>query len=88
MVTAGALTGYISMSLHWAGYVTDDYYRASSIAMGIMEGELKVDLETEHLPNGGYRISALMDDQGVQQIARELTKEEEMIRQELEGQSA
>ncbi len=88
MVTEGALMGYISMSLHWAGYVTDDYYRASSIAMGIMEGELKVDLETEHLPNGGYRISTLMDDQGVQQIARELTKEEEMIRQELEGQSA
>lgn len=86
MVTEGTLTGYISMSLHWAGYVAEDYYRSSSIAMGLAEGEMEADLENEHLPNGGYRISGLMDDQGIQQIARELTREEIRIKKELEGQ--
>ena len=88
MITDGLLAGYISMSLHWAGYATEDYYRCSSIAMGFQEGELQADLENEYLPNGGFRISGLMDDQGIQQIARELTKEEQLIKAELEGQNA
>lgn len=88
MVDKGSLTGYISMNRRWAGYTAEDYYRTSSIAMGLMDGEMESDLENEHLPNGGRRIGGLMDDQGIQQIARELTKEEKQIKEELEGLSA
>ena len=40
-----------------AGYEADEYYRVSSIAMGLEEGDLEADLEAEHLPDGGHRIA-------------------------------
>ena len=64
----GALTGFISVNRAWAGYDADEYYRVCNIAMGLAEGELETDLENEHLPDGGRRLSGMTDDNGVQRI--------------------
>ena len=85
IVKEGPLTGYISMNPRWAGYTTDDYFRMCNIAMGLAEGEAVEDLENEYLPEGGYRMDGLMDDQGIQRIARELTREEQAMKEKLEG---
>ncbi len=85
IVKEGPLTGYISMNPRWAGYTTDDYFRMCSIAMGITGGEAVEDLENEYLPEGGYRMDGLMDDRGIQRIARELTQEEQAMKEKLEG---
>ena len=85
IVKEGPLTGYISMNPKWAGYTMDDYFRMCNIAMGITEGEAVEDLENEYLPESGYRMDGLMDDQSIQRIARELTQEEQAMREKLEG---
>ena len=85
VIDHGALTGYISINRSWAGYEADEYYRISSIAMGLTEGELQADLENEHMPDGGRRIAGLTDDNGVQRIARQLSKVEEAVKAQLEG---
>ena len=54
VIDRGALRGYISVNRSWAGYEEDEYFRVSRIAMGIDEGELRADLESEHLPDGGH----------------------------------
>ena len=87
VVRAGALTGYVSINRAWAGYEPDEYYRVSSIAMGLAEGELEPDLEQEHLPEGGRRLSGTTDDNGVQRIAREMTQTEKAVRAQLEGRT-
>lgn len=85
IIDHGALTGFISMNRAWAGFDFEDYYRAGQIAMGILDEELEVDLETEYLPEGGRRIGGLVDDHGIAQIARDLTAAEQEIKDELEG---
>lgn len=85
VVDRGALSGYISMNRSWAGFDYEDYYRASQIAMGILDEELDADLEKEYLPEGGHRIGGLVDDHGIAQIARDLTAAEQEIKDELEG---
>ncbi len=87
VIDHGALTGYISINKAWAGYDADEYYRVSSIAMGLEEGELETDLENEHLPEGGKRLTGFSDDNGVQRIARALSQEELEIKEQLEGKS-
>ena len=49
---------------------------------------MEVDLETEHMPDGGHRISGLTDDHGVQRIARELSKVEQAFKAQMEGRPA
>ena len=73
------------MNVSWAGVDAEEYYRISRIAMGLEEGPLTVDLENEHLPDGGYRILGLSDEEGIQRIARELTEKEKEIQAEIEG---
>ena len=85
IVKEGPLCGYISMNPKWAGYTADDYFRMCNIAMGTAEGETVEDLEKEFLPEGGYRLDGLMDEQGIQRIARELTMEEQAMKEKLEG---
>ena len=85
VIDHGALTGYISINRSWAGYEADEYYRVSSIAMGLTEGEMETDLEQEHLPDAGHKISGLTDDNGVLRIARALTQKEQALKEELEG---
>ena len=85
VVRVGPLTGYISINPKWAGYTADDYFRMCNIAMGETEGEMKEDLENEYLPEGGYRLAGFVDDQGIQRIARELTQEEQAMKEKLEG---
>lgn len=85
VIDHGALTGYISINKAWAGYDADEYYRVSSIAMGLTEGELESDLENEHLPDGGHRLAGMTDDNGVQRIARTLSQAEQKIKAQLEG---
>lgn len=87
VIDRGALCGYISVNRSWAGSEPDEYYRASSIAMGLEQGELRTDLGNEHLPNGGHRIAGLTDDNGVQRIARELSAMEKVVKAQLEGHS-
>ena len=87
VIDRGALTGYISINRAWAGYDADEYYRVCSIAMGLAEGELETDLENEHLPDGGRRLSGMADDNGVQRIARTLTRAEQEIKAQLEGKA-
>ncbi len=85
VIDHGALTGYISINRSWAGYDADEYFRVCNIAMGLMDGELEVDLETEYLPDGGHRLPGLTEDGGIQRIARVLTKAEEAVKAQLEG---
>ncbi len=85
VVDHGALAGYISINRTWAGYEADEYYRVSSIAMGITEGEMETDLEKEHLPDGGRRLAGMTDGNGVQRIARTLSGAEQKIKAQLEG---
>ena len=85
IIDRGPLTGYISMNCAWAGYDTDDYYRVSRIAMGLLDETFEEDLETEYMPEGGRRIGALIDDHGITQIARDLTAAEQRIKEEMEG---
>ena len=87
IIDHGTLAGYISMNRSWAGFDFEDYYRASQIAMGLLDDELEVDLETEYLPENGRRIGGLIDDHGIAQIARDLTAAEQEIKDELEGRS-
>ena len=87
IIDQGALSGFISMNRSWAGFDFEDYYRASQIAMGMLEDELEVDLETEYLPESGRRIGGLVDDHGIAQIARDLTAAEQEIKDELEGRA-
>jgi hypothetical protein len=70
VIDHGALTGYISINRAWAGYDASEFYRVSSIAMGLTEGEMVVDLENEHMPDGGRRFAGVTNDNGVQRIAR------------------
>ena len=87
IIDHGALTGYISMNCHWAGYDSEDYYRASQITMGLIDG--KLDLAQEYLPEGGHRLKAtLVDDHGISKIAREYTQAEMEVKEELEGRTA
>ena len=88
IIDRGALAGYISMNRTWAGFETEDYYRASQIAMGLLDEKLEVDLESEYLPEAGHRVGGLVDDQGIAQIARELSRAEQEIKDELEGRTA
>ena len=85
VIDRGALTGYISINRSWAGHEADEYYRICSIAMGLAEGEMEPDLENEHLPDGGHKISGATDDNGVQRIARVLTKAELAVKAQIEG---
>ena len=87
VIDHGALIGYISINRSWAGYEPDEYFRVCSIAMGMQEGDLEVDLENEHLPDGGRRIAGLTDENGVQRIARELSLVEKAVRDQLEGRT-
>ncbi len=88
IIGRGALTGYISMNRTWAGFDFEDYYRASQIAMGLLDEELNEDLGSEYMPEGGRRIGGLVDDHGIAQIARELTAAEQEIKDEIEGRTA
>ena len=85
IIDEGSLTGFISMNRSWAGFDSEDYYRASQIAMGLLDGELDANLEKEFLPESGHRLGGLMDDHGIAQIARDLTAAEEKMKAELEG---
>lgn len=87
IIDHGALTGYISMNRCWAGFDFEDYYRAGQIAMGLLDEDLEVDLETEYLPEAGRKIGGLVDDHGIAQIARDLTAAEQEIKDELEGKA-
>ena len=87
IITDGALTGYISMNRTWAGFDYEDYYRASRIAMGLLDEDLCRDLGSEYLPEAGRRVGGLVDDHGIAQIARDLTAAEQEIKDELEGRA-
>ena len=87
IIDRGALTGYISMNRTWAGFDSEDYFRASQIAMGLLDEELEANLGKEYLPDGGYRIGGLVDDHGISQIAREFTQAEQEMKDELEGRN-
>lgn len=85
IIDKGILAGFISMNRSWAGFDAEDYYRASQIAMGLLDEELDADLENEYLPDSGHRIGCMIDDHGISQIARELTEAEQKIKDELSG---
>lgn len=87
IIDHGTLTGYISMNRAWAGFDAEDYFRASQITMGILEEEHK-ELGKEYLPENGRKIGGLVDDHGISQIAREYTKAEQEIKNEMEGRTA
>jgi len=87
IIDQGSLSGYISMNRAWAGFDFEDYYRASQIAMGMLEEDLEADLGSEYLPESGRRIGGLVDDHGIAQIARNLTAAEQEIKDELEGRA-
>ena len=88
IVDRGALTGYISVNRSWAGFDSEDYYKTSQIAMGLLDDELEANLEMEYLPEGGHRVGGLVDDHGISQIARDLSQAEQEMKDELEGRSS
>jgi hypothetical protein len=85
IIDSGVLTGFISMNRSWAGFDAEDYYRASQIAMGLLDEELEDDLDNEFLPDAGHKVNGLMDDHGISRIARELTEAEQRIKDEMDG---
>ena len=85
IIDSGILAGFISMNRSWAGFDAEDYYRAAQIAMGLLDEELITNLENEYLPDSGHRIGGLIDDNGISQIARDLTEAEQKIKDELNG---
>ena len=85
IIPQGSLKGYLSINRSWAGADMEEYYRVSSIAMGLMTGDLETDLENEYLPDRGNELSGLSDGEGIQRIVRQLTEEEEKMKAELEG---
>ncbi len=87
VIKSGALRGYISVYVTWAGYELDEYYRVSSIAMGLAEGDLSLNLNEEHLPDAGRKIAGLTGDSGIQRIARELSAVEQKVKEQLEGRA-
>ena len=87
IIDKGALAGFVSMNRSWGGFDTEDYFRASQIAMGLLDEELDADLDNEQLPESGHRIKGTMDDNGVQRVARELSEEEKKMKAELEGKT-
>ena len=88
VIDHGALTGFISINKSWAGCDAAELYRLSSIAMGLESGEMETDLGSEHLPEGGYRLTGMAEDNGVQRIARTLSSAEEKMKAQLEGREA
>lgn len=87
VIDTGALRGFISVNRSWAGHEEDEYYRVSRIAMGMEEGELRADLENEHLPDAGRRLTGMTDDNGIQRISRELSDMEKRVKAQLEGKT-
>ena len=87
IIDRGALKGYISMNRTWAGFDSEDYFRASQIVMGLLDEELEVDLGKEYLPEGGHKTTGLVDDHGISRIARKYTQAEQEIKDELEGRN-
>ena len=87
VIDTGALRGFISVNRSWAGHEEDEYYRVSRIAMGLEEGELRADLESEHLPDAGRRLVGMTDDNGIQRISRELSDMEKRVKAQLEGKT-
>ena len=87
VIDIGALRGFISVNRSWAGHEEDEYYRVSRIAMGLEEGELRADLENEHLPDAGRRLVGMTDDNGIQRISRELSDMEKRVKAQLEGKT-
>ena len=87
VIDRGALRGYISINRSWAGHEDDEYFRVSRIAMGIDEGELRADLENEHLPDGGRRLAGMTDENGILRISRELSEMEKRVKAQLEGKT-
>lgn len=87
VIDHGALCGYISVNRSWAGYEAEEYFRVCQIAMGLTEGEMDADLQNEHLPDGGHKISGLTDDNGIQRISRELSEMEKRVKAQLEGKT-
>lgn len=87
VIDIGALRGFISVNRSWAGHEEDEYYRVSRIAMGMEEGELRADLENEHLPDAGRRLVGMTDDNGIQRISRELSDMEKRVKAQLEGKT-
>lgn len=75
------------MNRSWGGFDTEDYFRASQIAMGLLDEDLDADLDNEQLPENGHRIKGTVDDNGVQRVARELSEEEKKMKAELEGKT-
>lgn len=87
VIDTGALRGYISVNRSWAGHEEEEYIRVSRIAMGMEEGDLRVDLENEHLPDAGRRLVGMTDDNGIQRISRELSDMEKRVKAQLEGKT-
>ena len=87
VIDHGALRGYVSINRAWAGSDANDFFRASGIAMGIDDGELEPDLGSEHLPEHGYRLVGMTEENGVQRIARKLSSAEEKIKAQMEGRN-
>ena len=87
VIDIGALRGFISVNRSWAGHEEDEYYRVSRIAMGMEKGELRADLENEHLPDAGRRLVGMTDDNGIQRISRELSDMEKRVKAQLEGKT-
>ena len=85
VIEKGALCGFIPLNRSWNGFSSGEYYKTCSIAMGIQEGTLETDLDKEFLPERGHRLSSLMDDHGIQKIARELTEAEKRVKAQMEG---
>ena len=85
VIDRGALTGYISVNRCWAGCDAGEFYRICNIAMGLDDGEMEIDLGSEHLPERGYRLIGMTEDNGVQRIARTLSSAEEQMKARMEG---
>lgn len=88
VVENGVLCGFISINRGWAGFSLNDYYRVSSIVLGLADGTPEENLAEKYLPEGGYALADTMGENGVQRIARQLSEAEQEVKDQLEGHEA
>ncbi|MBQ1492140.1 MAG: recombinase family protein, partial [Blautia sp.] len=68
VVASGGLAGYVLVSLCWAGYEAEDFFRASSM--------IEADLGNTFLPDEGHPLDMVAKENGIYKNSRDLTKEE------------
>ena len=85
VIDHGALCGFISINLSWAGYDANDCFMICNAAMD-QECAGLVDLENEYLPDEGHALKMVAKGNGIYKNTRDLTDEEREFEAKMKGE--